>query len=73
MKTFFSIVFGALIILASSPVFSADDESEKMKIEKIITTCEDQYPEDKYSDADERNKLIDKCIEDNSPSTAQQE
>ena len=73
MKTKISFLLSALFILVSTPVFSADDDSDKMKIEKIISACEDQYPEDKYPDADERNKLVDKCIEENSPSSAQQE
>jgi len=73
MKTKMYFLLSAIFILTSTPVFSADDDSDKMKIEKIISTCEDQYPEDKYPDADERNKLVDKCIEENSPSSAQQE
>jgi len=73
MNAKFVFLLAALLSTVAAPVYSADDDSEKMKIEKVIATCEDQYSEDKYPDADERNKLIDKCIEENSPSTSQQE
>ena len=73
MKNNFSMFLGALLILAASPVFSADEDSDKIKIEEIISNCEDQYPEEKYADADERNKLIDQCIEEKSPSTTTQQ
>ena len=37
-------------------------------IEKVITMCEEQYNENVYPDVEERNKLVDQCIEENSSS-----
>ena len=73
MNTRLALISAALLLTVAAPVLAADDDSDKMKIEKIIADCEDTYSEDKYPDADERNKLIDKCIEEKSPSSSQQE
>ena len=73
MKAYLSLTFAAMLLVGAAPVLSADDDSDKMKIEKVIVACEEQYSEEKYPDADERNKLIDKCIEENSPASPQQE
>jgi len=73
MKAYFFIACSAMLLVKATPVFSAEDDNDKMKIEKVIVACEEKYTEDKYPDADERNKLIDKCIEENSPSGSQSE
>lgn len=71
MKVYMSVAFIALIMLGAGAVYSADEETSKMDIEKIIQLCEEQYAEDKYPDVDERNKLIDQCIDENTPASPQ--
>ena len=60
-----------------NPALSAEDsgkaEAEKMTIESIIASCEEQYTVETYPDAEERNKLIDQCIEDNSAALKEKE
>lgn len=64
----------------SYPVFSADedqntdqaidqptDDSSQTSTDKIIATCEEQYPAESYSDTEERNKLIDQCVNESVP------
>lgn len=71
MKQIFFICMASLALSISSPVFSAEegkemDDSSKMMIENIIASCEKQYTAEMYPDTDERNSLIDQCVEDKS-------
>lgn len=72
MKQFLFLCITTLALTISSPVFSADenkdemDDPSKMTIEKVIASCESQYTAETYPDTEERNKLIDQCIEENS-------
>lgn len=71
MKQFFFMCITSLALSISSPVFSADenkemDDSSNMNIENIIASCEKQFTAEMYPDTDERNNLIDQCVEDNS-------
>lgn len=73
MKQFFFLCMATLALIISNPVFSADenkdmDDSSKMTIDQIITSCESQYTAEAYPDTNERDKLIDQCVEDNSAS-----
>ena len=64
------IMFAMAILAINIPVLLAAEQDDsgagKMNIEKVVEMCEDQYNESVYPDADERNKLIDQCIEENS-------
>lgn len=42
----------------------AESESSQLAIEKIVEDCEKQYNEQNYPDPDERNNLIDQCIDE---------
>ena len=65
MKTSLALVFTVVISAISAPVWSAEDEDSKsMQIEKIIAACEAQYTEEGVPDPEERNKLIDQCIDE---------
>jgi len=70
MKQFFYMCMAVLALAVSSPVFSADENKDaddsKMTIEKVIASCESQYTADMYPDPEERSKLIDQCVEENS-------
>jgi len=72
MKQFFFLCMAALALTISNPVFSADEnkddmaDSSKMTIEKVIESCESQYTSEAYPDTEERNKLVDQCVEENS-------
>lgn len=64
------IIFGMAILAINVPVLFAAEQDEsgasKMNIEKVVDMCEGQYNESVYPDPEERNKLIDQCIEENS-------
>jgi hypothetical protein len=71
MKQLFFLCMASFALSISSPVFSADENKDmadpsEMAIEKIIASCEKQYTAEMYPDADERDKLVDQCIEENS-------
>lgn len=48
----------------------SDSESGKMSIEAVVENCEKQFNDEKYPDEEERNKLIDKCIDEHPVSQA---
>ena len=79
MKVYLPLSMAAVVLsLAVAPLFAADEQtgdtaSGTMKIEQVIAMCEEQNSEDKYPDIDERNKMIDQCIDENSSSTPQQD
>lgn len=60
-------MFILLIALSSTPLAQENtvNESGQLSIEKIVEDCEKQYSEQIYPDPEERNKLIDQCIDDN--------
>jgi hypothetical protein len=80
MKRFLFLCMTILALGISYPVFSADedqntdqatdqatDDSSQMSTEKIIAACEEQFPADSYPDTEERNKLIDQCVDESTP------
>lgn len=69
MKSYLSWSLALLILLAGSSSLMAEEKAEgKMSIEQVVENCEKQYNEQNYPDPDERNKLIDQCIDENSAS-----
>jgi len=78
MKRFLLLCMTALALGISYPVFSADedqntdqaaDDASKLSIEKTIAACEDQFPTESYPDTEERNKLIDQCVDESAPTS----
>lgn len=69
MKSYLSWALVLLFILLSNTTLMAEEntggESGQLSVEKIVEDCEKQYTEETYPDPDERNKLIDQCIDDN--------
>ena len=69
MKQNLSWCLIALFLFANGSLIAAEEQAEgdqgKMSVEKIIEDCEKQYNEQNYPDADERNRLVDQCIDDN--------
>jgi hypothetical protein len=70
MKSYLPWSLAILLLAASGSTLMAEEKAEgesgKMSIEMIVENCEKQYNEENYPDPDERNKLIDQCIDDNS-------
>jgi hypothetical protein len=68
MKLYQPLFLALLTLAVSCPVLASESQSDsgKMNIELVIATCEEQYTAEMYPDAEERSKLIDQCIEDNS-------
>ena len=57
-----AVLVGAVLFGAA---FAQDQEQEQesIDVDKVIAMCEDQYSTETYSNENERNRLIDECIE----------
>ncbi|WP_455217320.1 hypothetical protein [Kaarinaea lacus] len=69
MKQFFLLCMASLALVVSSTVFSAEegksmDESSDPAMEAIIAACEKQYSAEAYTNTEERETLIEQCIDD---------
>lgn len=53
-----AVLVGSLLV----GVASAQEEQD-IDVDKVIAMCEDQFSAETYSDENERNRLIDECIE----------
>ena len=74
MKYYLSLCTALLMLALSTSLFAAEEgSSEKMTEEAAITTCEGKYTAETYPDEDERNKLIDQCVTDNTAAKASTE
>lgn len=74
MKKSMLILFALVVSVTSLPVWSAeeaDGDSKSMQIEKIIEACENQFKEEDITDPEERNRLIDQCIDEQTASSEQ--
>ena len=74
MKTKLLLCLSALLLLSTSTLFAADEDNAKADAsdsDAVITLCENQYTMETYPDEEERNKLIDQCITENSPASAE--
>ena len=67
MKSVFSCCLALLLLAIYSPAFSAEDaeasDSGKTSVEAVIASCEQEYTVEAYPDEEERNKMIESCIE----------
>ena len=72
MKSYLPWSMAVLLFAATGSTLmaeeKADGDSGKMTIEMVVENCEKQYNEQNYPDPDERNNLIDQCIDENSAS-----
>jgi hypothetical protein len=74
MKTKLLLCLSALLLLSTTSLFAADEDTAKADAsdsDAVITMCENQYTMEIYPDEEERNKLIDQCITENSPAAAE--
>lgn len=74
MKTKVFLCMTALLLLSTTTLFAADEDNAKADdsdSDAVITMCENQYTMEIYPDDEERNKLIDQCITENSPASAE--
>ena len=74
MKISKLLMFAMLVSMFSLPVWSAEEgegDSKSMQIEKIIADCENQYKEEEVPDPEERNRLIDQCIDEQTATKGQ--
>jgi hypothetical protein len=61
MKTL--LIAGALLAGSFLTVAVAQEEEQNIDVDKVIAMCEDQFTMETYPDENERNRLIDECIE----------
>lgn len=61
MKTL--LIAGALLAGSLLSVAVAQEEEQDIDVDKVIAMCEDQFTMETYPDENERNRLIDECIE----------
>ena len=52
-----SILFGSFLSVAFA------QEEQAIDVDQVIAMCEEQFSAETYSDENERNRLIDECIE----------
>jgi hypothetical protein len=65
MKVILSWSLVLLFLISATPILAADEQGgAAMKIEEIIAECEKKFPEGSNPDPEERDKLIDKCIDE---------
>ena len=57
------IVMAAL--LASAVSMSSAEEQDKQEIDtdEVVAKCEDQFSPEKYTNENERNRMIDECVD----------
>jgi len=74
MKSYLLWLLAVFLFAASGSTLMAEGKSDgdggKMSIEAVVENCEKQFDEKKYPDEDERNKLIDQCIDEHPVSQA---
>jgi hypothetical protein len=72
MKTKLLLCLAAFTLVASNALFAADEEEKLDSVElgAVIAMCEEQYTPEIYPDDEERNRLIEQCISDNTPQPA---
>ena len=74
MKSYLPWLLAVLLFAVGSSTLMAAEKSSsdngKMSIEEVVENCEKQFSEQKYPDEDERNKLIDQCIDEHPVSQA---
>jgi hypothetical protein len=74
MKTKLLLCLSVLFLVATTTVFAADEndtEAQASDSDTVIAMCESQYTAETYPDEEERNKLIDQCITENSPASVE--
>lgn len=57
------LIAGALLAGSFLTVAVAQEEEQNIDVDKVIAMCEDQFTMETYPDENERNRLIDECIE----------
>lgn len=74
MRSYLPWLLAVLFFIAGGSTLMAEEKSGdsggKMGIEEVVENCEKQFNEQKYPDEDERNKLIDQCIDEHPISKA---
>lgn len=73
MKTKLLLCLSALLLVATTTLFAADEnnaDATPADSDAVVTKCENQYSAETYPDEEERNKMIDQCIGENSPASA---
>lgn len=74
-KTLYLIVLLAAGLFSFSAVMASEEAGEGAakqapSSEEIVAMCEDKYNSEKYSDENERNNLIDGCINESTDKMA---
>lgn len=57
------LVAGAILAGSLLSVAFAEEEEQAVDVDKVIAMCEDQFTTESYPDENDRNRLIDECIE----------
>ena len=74
-KIIFLVVLMVAGLFSASAVMASDEAGEggakqAPSSEEIVAMCEDKYNSDKYADENERNNLIDACINESTDKMA---
>ena len=65
-KVLYLTILFLIAVFSFSKVSASEEgqQSELLSADEIVAMCEDKYGVESYSDDEERNNLIDKCIND---------
>ncbi|WP_455205242.1 hypothetical protein [Kaarinaea lacus] len=56
----------AILVLAVSMLsvaFAQEQDQEPADVDQVVAMCEEQFTEEAYPDVNERNQLVEECIE----------
>jgi hypothetical protein len=62
-----NLIVASAVLLGSllSSVSFAQEEEQAIDVDQVVAQCEDKFSTETYTDENERNRLIDECIENN--------
>ena len=58
-----SLAILVLTVSMLSVTFAQEQDQESADVDQVVAMCEEQFTEDSYPDVNERNQLVEECIE----------
>ena len=57
------LIAGAVLAGSFFTAVVAQEQEQTVDVDQVIAMCEEQFTPESYADENERNRLIDECIE----------
>lgn len=58
-----AVLVGLLSLLGVAYAADEEQDQKSVDVDQVVSMCEEQYSAESYADENERNRLIDQCIE----------